>query len=275
LKADASHKSRYFDSSAAFAGAPSRVSGWRKFLVDLRYIWIEQILEVRDIWYIFVIFSLLMPLSMVFGFARMGSGLNDRTSLLYIITGSAIFTVANEGIAMFAGRVGEMKRDGLLLYYATLPISKTAFILAVLLSRLVLTIPGMLAAMAAGAWLYEFEIVASPWILIVLLLAGVALATIGMIIGVAFQDYGTIVAVTNIALFVLLLAAPIFIPAEALPLPLQLLAYLLPPTYAADALRHALAGTIGQRFFIDLALLLLLTLIGLGVVDRWLSWRVA
>ncbi len=105
---------------------------------------------MRDIWYIFVIFSLLMPLSMVFGFARMGGGLNDRAGLLYIITGSAIFAVANEGISMLAGRVGEMKRDGLLLYYATLPISKTAFILAILLSRLVLTIPGMLVAMAGG-----------------------------------------------------------------------------------------------------------------------------
>jgi hypothetical protein len=58
MKADASHKSQYFDPSAAFAGAPSCVSGWRKFLVDLRYIWIEQILEVRDIWYVFVIFAL-------------------------------------------------------------------------------------------------------------------------------------------------------------------------------------------------------------------------
>jgi hypothetical protein len=72
-----------------------------------------------------------------------------------------------------------------------------------------------------------------------------------------------------------LLAAPIFIPAEALPLPLRILAYLLPPTYAADALRQALSGTISMSFFVDLAVLLVLTFTGVGVVGRRLRWRVA
>src|SRR5262249_2612295 len=128
------------------AAATRCVRGWRKFLVDLRYIWLEQILEVRNSWYLLLVFSLVMPVSMVFGFARIGSGLSDSAGLLRIITGAAVFAVANEGIVVLAHRVGVMKRDGMLMYYAALPISKGAFIIAILCSRLAMTLPSMLVS---------------------------------------------------------------------------------------------------------------------------------
>jgi ABC-2 type transport system permease protein len=73
---------------------------------------------------------------------------------------------------------------------------------------------------------------------------------------------------------VLLMAAPVFIPIEALPWPLQLLGYALPPTYAADALRLVLVGTISTRFYLDIAMLLAMTVGGLAVLSRWLRWRI-
>src|SRR5437764_8963678 len=105
----------------------ARVEGLTKFLVDLKYLWLEQMLEVRTTWYWFAIFSLLMPISMVFGFGRIGSGLSDRNSLVYIITGAAIFAAASEGLMGTSQRVGTMKKEGMLVYYASLPISKAAF----------------------------------------------------------------------------------------------------------------------------------------------------
>ncbi|HJZ50240.1 MAG TPA: hypothetical protein VKE41_23880, partial [Roseiflexaceae bacterium] len=68
-------------------------------------------MEVRNSWYLLLVFSLVMPVSMVFGFARIGSGLSDSAGLLRIITGAAVFAVANEGIVVLAHRVGVMKRD--------------------------------------------------------------------------------------------------------------------------------------------------------------------
>src|SRR4051812_42544681 len=100
-----------------------RQQGFSKFLIDLKYLWLEQMMEVRTTWYWFVVFGMFMPLSMVFGFARIGAGLTDRTSLIFIISGAAIFAVATEGIVTMAQRVGTMKKEGMLVYYASLPIS--------------------------------------------------------------------------------------------------------------------------------------------------------
>jgi len=252
---------------------PERVEGVRKFLVDLKYLWLEQMLEIRTTWYWFLVFTMFMPLSMVFGFARIGSGLSDRVSLIYIISGAAVFSVATEGIVTMSQRVGQMKKEGMLVYYASLPINKVAFIMALMFSRLIVILPGMLMPILVGPLLYNVNLEFSPWILILLPLSGLSLSAIGMAIGSLINSLELIAVITNVLIFVLLMAAPVFIPAESLPLPLQILGYFLPPSYAADALRHTLAGTIGMAFYVDMAVLVGMTIASFYILARWLRWR--
>jgi ABC-2 type transport system permease protein len=254
--------------------APTQhIGGVRKFLIDVKYLWLEQILEVRTVWYWYAVFSLFMPLAMVFGFTRMGSGLADRASLIFIISGSAIFAVANDGLYTMAIRIGSMKKEGMLLYYASLPISKAAFIIAVMLSRLVITLPGMLVPMLFGALIYDVHLEFNLWIIVLLPLMALALSSIGMAFGSLINSLELIQIIVNMLLFVLVLAAPIFMPIQSLPLPLQILGYLLPPTYAADALRQALNGTIGPTFYIDMVVVTLMTLVSFYILNRWLRWQ--
>ena len=254
--------------------SPSRASPRAsKFFVDLKYLWLEQMLEVRTTWYGFAIFSILLPLTIVFGFARIGSGLQDPTSLLYIVSGASVFAVANDGIYSMAIRTGAMKKDGTLTYYASLPISKIAFMMAMIFSRLLLTLPGMLIPILFGQLIYKINIQLSPWIVVLVPLTALSLSSIGMAVGVLIDNLEIIQMVVNLLLFVLIMAAPVFMPMAALPLPLQLLAYCLPPSYAADALRQALSGTIGVTFFSDLGILTLMTLVSFAVLTRWLTWR--
>lgn len=251
-----------------------RIDGLRKFAVDLKYLWLEQMLEIRTIWYWYFIFSLVLPLSMVFGFARMGSGLTDTASLIYIISGSAIFSVANDGLYTMAVRIGSMKKEGMLLYYASLPISKVAFVAAIMLSRLTVTLPGMLAPMLFGSLLYKVDLHFSLWIILLLPLTALALSAIGMALGSLIHSLEMVQIIVNLLLFVLIMAAPVFIPWQSLPLPLQLFAYILPPSYAADALRHVLSGAIDTAFYIDVLVLSGLTLISFVILNRWLNWRI-
>ncbi|WP_208723016.1 ABC transporter ATP-binding protein/permease [Corallococcus llansteffanensis] len=251
-----------------------RLTGGRKFLVDIKYLWLEQMGEVRKSWPLFLVFSLFMPLAMIFGLARVGRGLNDRESLLYIISGASIFAVVIEGVVTMAQRVGIMKRDGLLLYYASLPISKAAFVISLMLSRLSVTLPGMIIPLIAGPALYDVELHFSPWVLVLMPLTILSLASLGVTLGTAIKSVDLIVMVTNALVFVLLMAAPVFIPEAALPVPLRMLGYAIPPTYAADALRHALGGTIGPRFYLDIAVLSVMAAGGLWAMSRWLRWYV-
>lgn len=260
--------------NASVVGAhKDEVVGWRKFFVDLKYLTLEQLLEVRTTWYWFLVFSLFMPLSMVFGFGRIGSGLSDRNSLLYIISGAAIFAVATEGIVTVSQKVTQMKKEGMMIYYASLPISKTAFIAAILLTRMLVTLPGMLVPIALGPLLYGINVEFSFWVLLLLPLCGLSLSAIGMTFGSLLNSVELVSVITNVLIFVLIFAAPVFIPVAALPLPLQIFGYLLPPTYAADALRLALSGTLDTMFYFDVAILLLMTVASLFALTRWLRWR--
>lgn len=249
-------------------------AGLSKFLVDLKILWLEQILEIRTSWYFFLIFSMVMPLAMVFGFTRIGSGLTDRTSQLFIISGSAILTATSDGLMSVAQRLGSLKKEGALIYYASLPISKTAFILAVVFSRLPLSWPGIITPLVVGPLLNGTPVEFNPWIIFLIPLTGLTLSALGMALGALLDSLELIAVITNGLIFILLSAAPIFMPVAALPLPLQILSYFLPPTYAADALRQALglSGPIGLSFYLDLAILLLMTAAGFFVVSRRLRW---
>lgn len=241
--------------------------------MDLKYLWLEQMLEIRTIWYWYFIFSFFLPLAMVFGFTRMGSGLTDNASLIYVISGSAIFSVANDGLYSVAVRIGSMKKEGMLLYYASLPISKIAFVIATVLARMVVTLPGMLVPLVFGSAVYHVQLEFNLWIVLLLPLMALAMCSIGMALGSFINSLEMIQIIVNLLLFMLVMAAPVFIPMQALPLPLQILGYLLPPTYAADALRHALNGTIGTAFYVDLVVLIAMIIASFYVLNRWLRWR--
>ncbi|WP_149828657.1 ABC transporter ATP-binding protein/permease [Streptomyces tailanensis] len=247
----------------------------RRLLVGLKYLWLEQMLEVRTTWTWSLLFGLLMPVAMVFGLSRIGGGLNDATSLLYIVSGAAIFSVATEGIATLAQRIGVIKNDGMMVYYASLPISKASFVAAMVLSRLLLIMPGLITPMVAAGLMYDVDFTISPALVLVLPLSCLALSAIGLAIGTLIDSMELIVVITNLLIFVLLLAAPVLIPPDSLPLPLRVLGYLLPPTYAADALRHTLNGDLGAAFTLDIAVLTAMTVFGLAGAARWIRWRLA
>jgi len=252
----------------------TRVQGLHKFGTDLKYLWLEQMLEIRTIWYWYFIFSLVLPLAMVFGFTRIGSGLSDPNSLIYIISGSAIFSVANDGLYTMAVKIGSMKKEGMLLYYASLPINKVAFVTAIMLSRLSVTLPGMIGPMLFGSLIYKVDLNFNVWIVLLLPLTALALSVIGMALGSLINSLEMIQIIVNLLLFILIMAAPVFIPWQSLPIPLKLLGYFLPPSYAADALRRVLSGMIDASFYLDIAILSLMTLVSFVILNRWLNWRI-
>ncbi|MDQ1020040.1 ABC transporter ATP-binding protein/permease [Streptomyces afghaniensis] len=253
-------------------GAKTRL---RRMGIDLKYLWLEQMLEVRTTWSWVLMFGLLMPTAMVFGLTRIGNGLSDEQSLLFIVSGAAIFSVANEGIGTLAQRIGVLRQDGMMVYYASLPISRISFLAAMVFSRLLLILPGLITPMIVAKLMYDTDFVISPALLLVLPLSCMALSAIGLAIGTLVRSMDLLLVIVNLMIFVLLLVAPVLIPIESLPVPLQVFGYLLPPTYAAESLRLALVGDFGSTFLFDIAVLTAMTAAGLVGASRWIRWRTA
>lgn len=247
----------------------------RKFWTDLSCLWQEQMAEVRVNWMWYALFSVMLPIILVFGFTRIGTGLTDETSLLYIISGSIILSLASDGIYGMAIKIGEMKHENTLIYYTSLPINRLAFILSLILSRLIVTLPGMIVPLLYGVIFYDFEVNINIWMLLLVPMISISFAIIGLFIGIWIKSLNLIQLAVNALLFVTLLASPVFMPLEALPVPLQAFAYVLPMSYAAAALRDSLMGNFSVEFYLNMAVFFITTAGTVMIIMRYWQWREA
>jgi ABC-2 type transport system permease protein len=243
-----------------------------RYWLEFRLLFAIQMLEERVTWPLMLFITTLFPLLMVFGLGSIGSG-QTRAGLLYIITGSTVVSLVTVGITMVSQQLSFMKEQGVFLYYASLPIAKGSLLLAVMASRLLLQLPGIVAALVGGSLLYGFRFVPTPLLLLILPLTALALSGLGAALGLLLPGPQLVGLVSQVAIILVLFGAPVLIPIEHLPLPLQALGLLLPPTYAADALRRAIAGLVDARLGLDLAVLSLFAALSLGAVTRGLRWR--
>jgi ABC-2 type transport system permease protein len=241
---------------------------WQEF----RLLFLTQILEQRTDWPAMVVFTTFFPLVMVFGLGFVGSG-QTHAGLAYVITGSTVVSLTTIGITMIAQETAFMKEQGVFLYYASLPIAKSSLLLAMLASRLLLQLPGIAVALVGGSFLYHFPLSPDPAYLLILPLTALALSGIGAAMGLLVPSVQLVNVLSQVALFVVFFGAPVLIPAARLPLPLQWFGALLPPSYAADALRHAVAGSNDARLALDLGVLLAAAALSLWGVGRGLKWR--
>jgi len=250
----------------AKTNALTRVYRWG---VELKFLWLEQILEVQAHWKWYVFLSIALPLIMVFGFTRIGGGTNQ----IYAITGTVVFAIADEALSAMAVRVGTMRREGLLAYYAALPIHKTSFVVALVLSRMMITLPRTLVAIIAGPLLFGIAVQFNPLIVVVLILSSLMLATLGVALGLMLESPELLRTLTYVMLFVVVMASPVFMPLSLLPVPLQYTSYLLPFSYIADALRDIAFGMTGFGFGIDMLVLGAMTAVSFALLERYLRWR--
>jgi len=243
------------------------------FGTSFKYLWFEHMLIVRTSWHVHIVFGIFMPLTMVFGFSRIGSGLTDQSSLLYIASGSGVFSIAALGTTAIAQRIGAIKAEGSMMYYASLPISKVAFVTAFVAARLLLIAPGLVTSLLAVEVLYDIRLTLSPTLLVVYPLTALPLAALGLVIGSLIDRIELISIVTYMLNFLLLLGAPLLIPLESLPLALRVISYAMPTSYGADAIRHSVTGNIDGTFALDVAVLAAASVAALWIADRALRWR--
>lgn len=243
-----------------------------KWLNDFRYLTLAQIYNQLSFLPFLVFISTLLPLAMVFGLGLIGGGAG-RQGLAQIVVGSAVVSIVSLAISVLAPDLAYERRHGAFIYYASLPVSKSAFLLAIVTVRLINTLPGVLITLLAGNALYDLSLTLSPWLLLIVPLTIVSLVGVGGAIGLSINNPTAVGLVGNVALIFVMFAAPVMIPAEALPAPLQVIGKLLPPTYAANAFRAAVLGQGLESFGADLLALLGFAVVSMAVVTRTLKWR--
>jgi len=244
----------------------------RRFWLNYLHLTAVVVLEFRQ-WLAMVLsLTIFLNLGMVFSFSFI-AGSRDPALGWYVVPGAAVMSLVTLGVMMVAGDLAQQRRSGTILYYASLPISKTAYVLAIVAGNAIAAVPGAVVTVLVGAWIFGLQLAFNPLILVVVPLSMISLAGLGASIGLGIKNWRVVGLVAQVTMFFIMFFAPVMIPPDRLPGILQATGWLLPPTYAARAFRAALQPEITAELLRDVAILAAFAIGSLIVVARTLEWR--
>lgn len=226
-----------------------------------------------------IIFSLLQPLimlalfSQVFGKAMMGSVATQGGSYInYLLPAILVTTGIGSSLQSGVGLITDMK-NGVLNRFRSLPIRLGSVLLARSLADLVRTAVQLVVLVLAATLLFDFAPAGGfPGVLSALVLSLLvtwSLTWVFLAIAAWVRKEEVMQSVGFIAMFPLMFASSAFVPIEALPTWLQVVAKVNPLTYAVDASRDlSLALPVGTGVFSAIATSALLCVLGVAFALR-------
>jgi ABC-2 type transport system permease protein len=156
-----------------------------------------------------------------------------------VVAGATVLVVAFVALNLLAQRFGLLRAAGALDHYAALPIGATAVVLGTAASYATFTLPGAAVTAVIGCLLYSLPL-SHLWVLVVVLpLAGAALAGLGATLGLLPRRPELATTSGQLGMTAVLFLG--IIPAHRMPGWLQPVRAAVPSTYAADGLARALA----------------------------------
>lgn len=220
----------------------------------------------------FLLFSgILIPVGVLL---TVGSVLSDYGSgATWVLAGNAVMSMAIGSASFALSRVGQLRLLQQLDFYATLPVRREIFLLALFCLSQISALPGLMGSLLVGYLALGIGLGQILPALVPALLAAATLSIVGAAAGSYCRTMAQVNMAGNLVTFVILFLTPVLIPVERMFLPLRLLTHLLPSGQAALAIADALAGEFGARFWL-LTGALLLWLVAAGAFGvRRLDWR--
>jgi ABC-2 type transport system permease protein len=239
---------------------------------DLRGIWYIMLKDLRA-YYLKppnISWGLLFPFAFVLAFV-----IRDPGNLEGLVPGLLALTLlfgtsSMEAIVItFERRIGALER--LLLAPLHLPALLAGKLLGGMVFGLVTTLVVLIVALAV------FGASEINWLLLILgmILSAAAFSALGVLVSVSVREVFEAQTLANAFRFPMMFLGGVFVPVTSLPLGLQIVARVLPMTYAVEALRMAMVGEEGAVAILDLVVLVAFTAVCFGLASRILAQRVA
>lgn len=230
--------------------------------------------EYRNTWFYHVLFGLLMPLGLIFLFTMLDSDLN-RERAIFLIGGNLTMSIAYGPTVMLINKIGWGQTMHEFDYWSALPMPKLVLVLALVSVALIFALPGIIGVYLFGSLLLHLPLSAGLAVFALVPLVALCLTGCGAFIGTYARDGQTANTLGSVLIAFVTFLSPTLIPPEAMPAPLRIIATFIPVTYAADALRAALAGRFDRDLAVDMGVLTLFSVAFLLLVHWKLDWRAA
>jgi ABC-2 type transport system permease protein len=238
--------------------SPRASSQGQRFAILLRM----QLARVRTAWRPYLIVSSAMPLGIAVLLRAVMEPQQVSKFGEQIVAGSAVLAISMTAVVMLAQRIATLKESGGLDFYSSLPVKRWMVVATVLISFAIFSLPGTVIVTVLGATLFDLSFAALWAAVPVWALGSFALAGVGVAVGLAAPDEQLAGMYSNLAMMAILFLG--ILPASKLPGWLGPVRAVLPSTYAVNALKPGLEGSISAVQGGDL-----LILAGFGALLFW------
>ncbi|SDM77640.1 ABC-2 type transport system permease protein [Paenibacillus sp. yr247] len=258
--------------TAAEPATMERLTGPGKWLTELNVLIRIQFAIVRDSWAWIVVMATMFPLTTVL-FMKFFTENPSEETLIRLIAGNLIFGIIVMGMNGMGQDISWQKHAGHFTFYASLPISKINFVLANLARGMMNTIPSFLILGAIGQWVYGIQFQYSWGMLPVIVLSIFSCVGIGVAIGFWSPNHQLTNMLVQALMMVVTFLSPVLVEMSRLPIPLQWFSYLLPSTYAADAMSIVFLQGWTKDVLADCIVLVGYGLATFAMINKLVKWR--
>jgi len=214
--------------------------------------------------------GILLPFAFVLAFAMRNPG-----SLRELVPGLLGLTVLFGTSSMEAIVITFERRTGALERLLLAPVRLPALVAGKMLGGMIFGLTVSLAVLVVVLIAFGVDGVNWPLLSLTLLFSAAAFSALGAFVSVTVKEVFEAQTLANFIRFPMIFLGGVFLPVAALPVTLQVVAHILPLTYAVEALRVALGQGAESQSGLDLLVLLAFT-VGLFLATvRILARRVA
>lgn len=227
------------DANSAGTAGVTVSPGGMKFLRDVASILEMKLLFLLRGWYWYLIRPLVFPLGVLFWLKVM---VPDNPEVnLRVMAGAVVFGVSLSTANMLSQQIVQDRFLGRIRLLVTMPMSKSAYALGVLLFSVVQATPIIVVLLATSSFAgVDLQL---TWAVVPLLIAALlSISGIALLIG----SYAPTVEIggimSNIFGVVLVMVSPVFFTMEQAPTALKWLGWVSPMRYAADGITKSISG---------------------------------
>lgn len=168
----------------------------------------------------------------------------------------------------------QMRVKNILRRLMVTPMHKSEFMVAFLMSRLILVVPEAAAIVAFGVYLFDVPIVGSLWtVLLLVILGAISFTGLGMVIASRARTIETVSGLMNLTMLPMWLLGGCFFDSDRFPDFVQPFVKVLPITHLNEALRCVISEGAGVADILpELGFLGAFSVIAMGLAIRCFRW---
>jgi ABC-2 type transport system permease protein len=191
----------------------------------------------------------------------------------FLIPGLIGFSVLVSPMFSLVNISSEYKKTKLFKQLSLTPITKTEWLVSKVLWYIILSVASFLLMVAVGVIVFGAHISLSPWLIPFLILGPMLFASMGMLIGTIAKSTETASVIGNVIMFPMMFLAGTFFPLSIMPSYLQYIAHFLPLFYIIDGLNAVMVYSNFAGALIDLAVVVIMTVVFLVAAAKLFKWR--